>query len=154
MTCNKWEAIKNNLYFNNNDTMPHDNIDKLFKIRPLLSSLLPKYQRTPIDEHLSIDEQIAPFKGKSSMKQYNPTKPKKWRYKIFVLSDYKGIVYNSQIYDGSRLAMPGNKDIGASGNLVMQLASELLKNQCHKLYLDNWFTGVNLQVELEKNRNS
>ena len=84
MTCNRWEAIKNHLHFNNNDTIPPDNIDKLFKIRPLLSSLLTKFQSTPIDEHLSLDEQIVPFKGKSSLKQYNPKKPKKWGYKIFV----------------------------------------------------------------------
>ena len=36
MTCNRWEAIKNHLHFNNNDNIPPDNIDKLFKIRPLL----------------------------------------------------------------------------------------------------------------------
>ena len=46
--------------------------------------------------------------------------------------------------------MPGNKDIGASGNIVMQLASVIPKNQGHKLYFDSWFTSVNLQVELEK----
>ena len=150
MTCNRWEAIKNHIHFNNNDTIPPDNIDKLFKIRPLLSSLLTKFQRTPIDYHLSLDEQIVPFKGKSGLKQYNPKKPKKWRYKIFVLSDYKGIVYNFQIYDGPLLAMPGNKDIGTSGNIVMQLASVIPKNQGHKLCFDNWFTSVNLQVEPEK----
>ena len=46
--------------------------------------------------------------------------------------------------------MPGNKDIGASGNIVMQLASLIPKNQGHKLLFDNWFTSVNLQVQLEK----
>ena len=46
--------------------------------------------------------------------------------------------------------MPENKDIGSSGNIVMQLASVIPKNQDHKLYCDNWFTSVNLHVELEK----
>ena len=46
--------------------------------------------------------------------------------------------------------MPGNKEIGASVNIVMQLASVIPKNQGHKLYFDNWFTSVNLQVELKK----
>ena len=77
MTCNRWEAIKNHLHFNNNDIILPDNIDKLFKIHHLLSSLLTKFQSTPIDEQLSLDEQIVPFKGKSSLKQYNPNKPKK-----------------------------------------------------------------------------
>ena len=105
---------------------------------------------TPIDEHLSLDEHIVPFKWKSSLKQYNPKKPKKWGYKIFVLSDYKGIAYNFKNYDGPLLAMPGNKDIGDSGNIVMQFASVIPKNQGHKLYFDNWFTSVNLEVEREK----
>ena len=47
------------------------------------------------------------------------------------------------------MAMPDNKDICASGNIVMQLASVNSKNQGHKLYFDNWFTSINLQVELE-----
>ena len=113
--------------------------------------MLTKFQSTPIDVHLSLDEHIVPFKGKSSLKQYNQKKPRKCGYTIFVLSDYKGIVYNFQIYDGPLLAMPGNKDIGASANIVMQLASVIPKNQGHKLYFDdNWFTSVNLQVEIEK----
>ena len=43
------QRINNNLHFNNNDTIPPDNIDNNFKIRPLLSSLLTKFQSTPID---------------------------------------------------------------------------------------------------------
>ena len=69
---------------------------------------------------------------------------------IFILNDYKGIVYYFQIYDGPLLAMPGNKDIGASGNIVMQLASVIPKNQGQKFYFDNWFTSVNLRVDRDK----
>ena len=54
------------------------------------------------------------------------------------------------MYDGPLLAMSGNKYIGASGNIVMQLAFVIPKNQGHTLYFDNWFTSVDLQVELEK----
>ena len=32
----------------------------------------------------------------------------------------------------------------------MQVASVIPKNQGHKWYFDNWYTSVNLQVELEK----
>ena len=46
--------------------------------------------------------------------------------------------------------MQGNKDIGASGNIVMQVASVIPKKQDHILYVDNWFTSVNMQVGLEK----
>ena len=35
---------------------------------------------------------MVPFKGKSYLKQYNPQKPKKWDYKIYVLSGIDGII--------------------------------------------------------------
>ena len=41
-----------------------------------------------MDQKLCIDEQMVPFKGASSIKQYIPSKPNKWDYKIFVLADY------------------------------------------------------------------
>ncbi|KAJ8381511.1 hypothetical protein SKAU_G00022890 [Synaphobranchus kaupii] len=40
--------------------------------------------------------------------------------------------------------------IGASGNIVLQLASIIPVNQSHKIFYDNWFTSVDLQVVLEK----
>lgn len=42
MTCNRWEAIKRFLHFNNNATIRspgETGFDKLFKIRPLLSKI-------------------------------------------------------------------------------------------------------------------
>lgn len=53
-----------------------------------------KFSSTLPAEKLSVDEQIVPFKGRSSMRTYNPKKPKKWGYKIFVLSGIDGLVYN------------------------------------------------------------
>ena len=76
-------------------------------------------------EHLSIDEQIVPFKGRSSLKQYNPMKPKKWGYKIFVLSDSQGLVHDMCIYDGHLLPVHGKTDIEGSGNTVLQLAETI-----------------------------
>ena len=81
MTRVTWEAIKKNLHFNDNTHMPSTDDpdrDKLFKIRPLLELLLPKFQEIPQQQILFIDEQIVPFKVRSSLKQYVPKKPHKW----------------------------------------------------------------------------
>ena len=81
MTRDRWEAIKQNLHFNNNENMPSmedANRDRLFKIRPLLDHLLPIYQQLPQQQVLCIDEQMVPFKGRSFLKQYLPMKPHKW----------------------------------------------------------------------------
>lgn len=47
---------------------------------------------------MAVDEQIIPTKARSSLKQYNPKKPHKWGYKVFVLSG--GFSYNFDFYSG------------------------------------------------------
>ena len=49
-------------------------------------------------EKLCIDEQLVPFKGKSALKQYNPQKPKKWGYKLYILSGVDGLVHNFEVH--------------------------------------------------------
>ena len=71
---------------------------------------------------LRVNEQIVPFKGKSSLKQYLPTKTPIGGYKIFVLCDTKAIVCNFEIYSGRINPVAGYEDLGASLNLVIQLA--------------------------------
>ena len=75
----------------------------------------------PPAEKLSIDEQIVPFKGNSGIRTYNPKKIKKWGYKIFVLSGIDGLVYNFKIYTGNISPVPGQPDLKASGNIVLDL---------------------------------
>lgn len=76
------------------------NRDKLVKMRPLIDMVLPNHQNQEKGQMLCVDEQSVPFRGKSPLKQYNLKKPKKGRYKIFVLSDEKGIVHNFEVYTG------------------------------------------------------
>ena len=48
MSRNRWEEIKSNLHFNNNDNMPYRedaDRDKLFKIRPVSYTHLDVYKR-------------------------------------------------------------------------------------------------------------
>ncbi|KAJ8884000.1 hypothetical protein PR048_015856 [Dryococelus australis] len=95
MSRDSWVEIKSNLHTNDNAKQVqknNPNRDKLFKVRPMINLLLPKFQSIPKDQLLCIDEQIVPFKGESSVKQYNPRKPHKWGYKIFVLCDNKGMI--------------------------------------------------------------
>uniref|UniRef100_A0A671TTC3 PiggyBac transposable element-derived protein domain-containing protein n=1 Tax=Sparus aurata TaxID=8175 RepID=A0A671TTC3_SPAAU len=117
MSLNRWENIKRNLHFaDNNNQVPGG--DKLFKVRPLLDFLNDSFRGIPMDEMLCVDEQMVPFKGKSQLKQYIPMKPKRWGYKIFILADQHGIVYNFDVYTGSIQPCPGFPDISASGNIV------------------------------------
>ena len=67
--------------------------DKLQKLCPVIDSINKRLRLVPIEECLAADEKIIPFKDKSSLKLYNPKKPHKWGYKVFVLSRVSGFSY-------------------------------------------------------------
>jgi len=59
--------------------------DRLKKLCPLVDKLRDRFKTVPLEENLSVDEQMTPFKGRHRRKQYLPKKPHKWGYKAFVL---------------------------------------------------------------------
>lgn len=153
MTRDRWEEVKQSLHFNDNQEAPDQNDpdrDRLYKVRPLLDHLTAKCRELPKSQKLCVDEQLVPFKGRSSLKQYLPNKPKKWGYKLFLLCDECGLMYNFEVYTGKILPQPGFPDIGASGNIVLRMASVVPRDLDYILYFDNWFCSVDLQVVLKK----
>jgi hypothetical protein len=64
--------------------------------------------------------------------------------------DSNGIAHNLELYSGKAVLGPSLPDVGKSGNVVLRLASVIPRSMFHKLYFDNWFTGVQLVIELEK----
>jgi len=148
-TVKKFEDIKRFLHFADNTVQSQD---KLKKFRPVSDYLCERFKTIPKEEHLSIDEQIIPFKGRSSLKQYNAAKPHKWGYKAFVLCGASGFAYDLEYYVGrdNNLLMPNEVDCGASGNVVVRLSRNVPNNLNYKLYFDNYFTSPDLQVFLAK----
>ena len=91
---------------------------------------------------MSVDEQLIPFT--SSMKQYISSKPHKWGFKYFVLAGKSGIIYDFIPYTGKIISDPNEPDLGASSNIVMQIARIVPTNSNHVLTFDNWFTSLPL----------
>ncbi|KAE9525422.1 hypothetical protein AGLY_014222 [Aphis glycines] len=158
MSLKRFELIRRYLHFNNNETalpMSHKNYDRLHRIRPVLDHIKKKCNSIPIEENLSIDEQICPTKARSYLKQYLPLKPHKWGYKIFVLSGVSGFSYNFEVYSGLEnnpdQRLQNEPNLGASANIVVRLARIIPKNQNYKLYFDNYYTTLALEVYLKKN---
>ncbi|KAL4121042.1 hypothetical protein QTP88_013627 [Uroleucon formosanum] len=60
-----------------------------------------KFYQLPIEQNLSIDEQMVPFKGKLASKQYMRGKPHPWGIKIFLKCGSSGIVYDFIMFQGS-----------------------------------------------------
>lgn len=77
MSRDRWQAIKNSLHFNNNLLQANAGKDRLFYILPLIDNLLPKFKILSKSQMLVVDKQILPFKGRSSLKRYIPSKPHK-----------------------------------------------------------------------------
>ncbi|KAJ8367446.1 hypothetical protein AAFF_G00317660 [Aldrovandia affinis] len=131
MPLNRWEAIKKFLHFNDNNEQPgrqEESFDELYKIRPLITHLVSKLMTIPMSEKLSVDEQMVPFKGRNRLKQYLPAKPKKWGYKLFFVAGSDGIPHNFEVYTGRVVQPPELADVGASGNIVLQLAQPVPKH--------------------------
>ena len=77
-TCvNRFEQMKNFLRINDNQSCPENCVDKLYMLRLLIYYLKKKFMQIKPMEKLCIHGQMVPFKGKSTLKQYNPWKPKK-----------------------------------------------------------------------------
>ena len=76
--------------------------DPLYKIRPLLTSLMKNFNSsyTP-NKELSLDEAMVSYKGRVWFLQYMPKKPKKWGMKAFALADGRtGYIMNWSLYVG------------------------------------------------------
>ena len=86
MTEKRFQKILENLHLNDNNTVigkGQPGYDKLHKVKPLVSMLVENAQRLYSPSSvLSIDESMIKFKGRSSIKQYNPMKPIKRGYKV------------------------------------------------------------------------
>ncbi|XP_005094394.1 uncharacterized protein LOC101860488 [Aplysia californica] len=117
-------------------------------VRPLIKSLKGKFKATVAEETglLAADKQIVPFKGK--LKTYNPKKPNKWGYKIYVLASAQGLILYKEFSTGQIDPMEGQPDLKASGNIVLPLLQPIPHGQWHKPFTDNWFTSPALFTTL------
>ena len=138
----RFEHLKRFLHFNDNASMPTDCTDKLYKIRPVLESVREKCRNLEQEEYNAVDEQMIPTKSRSSIKQYMPKKPHKWGYKVFSRCGSSGMLYDFEVYTGS----DGREktELGATGDLVVRLCSNIPKHQNYKVYFDNYFTSIPL----------
>nr|XP_047124846.1 piggyBac transposable element-derived protein 3-like [Hydra vulgaris] len=131
MTLNRFEKIKLFFHCNDDRQRPENCTDKLYKIRPIINMLKESFISLKHDEILCIDEQVVPFKGRSSLKQYNPHKPKKWGFKFYILASVDGLVNNFEIHSGSIDVCVGQPDLKASGNIVMHLLVNVSRHKWH-----------------------
>lgn len=105
-----------------------------------------------MEEELSIDEQIVPFRGKLSCLQYVKGKPEPWGIKVYFLCGRSGLSYDFVIYQGATTELSErDKTALGHGAAVVTHLCQRLQNPNHKLFFDNYFTTYNvLEVLAEK----
>ncbi|XP_036320305.1 piggyBac transposable element-derived protein 4-like [Rhagoletis pomonella] len=134
MPANKFEKIRQFIHFNDNSKMPpreDPNADRLFKIRPILTKLNETCMQITLKSQLCVDEQICSTKARNNLKRYNPKKPKKWGYKIFVLCDTSGFAYSFEVESGAEnIIEPGEPDLGAGIKIIGFILTTILR-RCH-----------------------
>lgn len=100
MSRNRFSAIRNHLHLVDNRLRPDDCVDKLFKVRPIIEAVRQRCLQHELEENLCIDEQIIPFKGRLSFKQYIKGKPCPWGLKVYALCGKSGMPYDFFVYQG------------------------------------------------------
>ena len=93
-----------------------------------------------LTQHLSLDEAMAAFKGYSSIRQFIPTKPHRFGYKIWCLC-CQGYLYKFELYQGSDDEK--SEDPSVTVATALRLTNGL-ENQNYIIYTDSYITAPNL----------
>jgi len=95
-------------------------------------------------QYLSLDEAMVAYKGRSPIKQYIPSKPHKWGYKIYCLAS-EDYLLHFEVYEGKE---DDPSESGATYDTVIRMTQQY-QNQQLILFTDNWFTSPTLMNALK-----
>ena len=147
MALKRFELLKKYFHANDNTHMPKKGTaeyDHLYKVRPIVQSVLDMCRLVEQEECQSIDEQIIPTKSRCPIRQYLPKKPHKWGIKVWPRCGVSGLLYDFTIYLGKEENTDISKEYGKVGAAVLKLVTHLPKNIGHKIFMDNLFTSIKL----------
>lgn len=151
MSEKRFFKLRNNLHATVDE--PSDCQDRLWKVRPLLDQIRARCLELQLEEECSIDEQMIPFKGNLSIKQYVKGKPTPWGIKVFALCGRSGMLYDFVVYQGEN-TIPNSlkKDYGLCSGVVLHLAKRIPTGCNYQLYFDNYFTSLPLLRQLKRDK--
>ena len=132
------------------DSASLDESDKFGKVRPLLSLLNERFLLHFLKErNLSIDESMIPYYGRHGAKQFIRGKQIRFGYKMWALTTTLGYVLQFEPYQGERARQaPDMNHLGMGGAVVVDLLSELQKDNAYHLTFDNLFSSLRLVDKL------
>ncbi|KAL3190274.1 hypothetical protein MRX96_019812 [Rhipicephalus microplus] len=95
MTEKRFFKLRNNLHIVPED-FGFDSEDRLWKVRPFMELIRKRCLELALEQECSVDEQMIPFKGQLSIKQYVKGKPSPWGIKVFALCSSSGLLYQGE----------------------------------------------------------
>ena len=147
MTCQRFELIGCFLHVISVEEEAAMGSDPLRKIRPLQDYIKKKcLQLYQPFQYLAVDERIVKSKARCHLVQYMKNKPCKWGFKYWVIADSSGYTVDFDLYAGKATQI--SKD-GQAYDVVCHLTAPFT-HQGYQLFVDNFYTGVNLFEELLK----
>jgi hypothetical protein len=149
LTRDRFLKIKKYLHLVDNNVAPHGpNQDRIFKVRPLYNLLGRNFMRFGVfKEDLSVDESMVPYYGRHTLKMFMRGKPVRFGFKNWCLCSSDGYCFKFNTYQGAEPKHVKKDPLGT--RVVMDLIQDCCPEE-HRLYFDNFFTSVNLLLELKK----
>lgn len=134
MTRDRFFELRNNLHLVDNMKMPSNCKDAFYKVRPIYDAIRSRCLEIPLEKELCVDEQIVPFTGKHSAKQYVKGKPCPWGIKLFFLCGKNCRAYDFIIYQNSipELDKTLIKKVGFGASVVLHLIKRVGENSGHE----------------------
>lgn len=135
-------------HFNNNENMQQEG--RLAKIATLVYHLNQQFkQKKSSGLDVVVDKSMIPFRGRLIFRQYLPKKTHKYGVKIFKICDTTGYTLKMKVYMGTGTGSDDGLILASS--VVIDLMTGYL-DQGHVLYIDNFYTSVDLaNMLLERN---
>jgi hypothetical protein len=141
----RFEEILRNLHLVDNTQRPENR--PLFKIEPMLEIVNKAFVRHwKPSERVTVDEAMVAFTGRIGFLQYCRDKPTKWGFKMWKLCDATSYLYQFHIYTGAANVRKSHNGLGY--DVVRNLLSFLPQNQSHHLFIDNFYTSLQLVEDL------
>ena len=135
-------------FVNKEDELPKDypNYDRLFKLRPFVQEIRRQLQQNYVpDCEVSIDETMVKFKGRKFFRQFLPSKPIRYGFKLFTLAESKtGYVWDFEVYTG-KAAEAEQKH---TQKVVLRFMVPL-EGKGYRVFTDNFYSSPELFLTLE-----
>jgi len=155
LSRDRFQLILNYIRFADPENLEND---YLAKVRPFLEKVNNICQNTYLpNRQISIDETLMLFKGRLRIRQYIPSKRRRYGIKSYVLAESEsGYVWKMMLHGLSTenravgLSHRGAETLSVTERIVIQLSHDLF-NQGYHVYLDNFYTSCRLARYLFRN---